>query len=219
MSLDVGNGQRLVEVVGLTENSRSVLYRTPEPVVFMPLPARYSSSVTLLVRSGSPDQTVRGVRELVRRMDPHLPVHSIETARELRTRQLLPLRLLALALATMGTIAVALAVVGLYGVMAFSVTRRTREIGVRLAFGARRGQVLTLVLGEAVRLVAVGVLLGGAIAAGLALLMRSLLFGVSPVDPITYGSLGALFLGVGALAALFPALRAASVEPVRAIGE
>ncbi|MFW6330641.1 MAG: FtsX-like permease family protein, partial [Gemmatimonadota bacterium] len=146
-------------------------------------------------------------------------LQSVETAVELRERELLAWRLLARGLGTMGLIALVLVVTGLYGVMAFSVARRTREIGVRMALGADRTGVLRMVVGESLGLVRLGLAIGGGLALGVAMLLRSLLFGVSPLDPVTYGALAALLVAVGILAALVPARRAATVEPVRALAE
>jgi ABC-type antimicrobial peptide transport system permease subunit len=113
-----------------------------------------------------------------------------------------------------GLIALLLAVVGIYGVMAFAVTQRTREMGIRIAVGARPRRLIGMVVTESLMLSAVGFVVGLALAAAIAQLMRTMLFGMSPLDPVSFGGSVTLLAGAAVLAALVPALRAARVDPV-----
>lgn len=219
--LQVGTGEdvRTLTVVGVAGDARTRLHEAPAPVVYRPREGSYLSTATVYIRSDRTEAATRGVRELVRRLDPRLPIRSVETAAELRERELLPWRLMAMALGSLGGIGLLLAVAGLYGVVAFSVARRTREIGIRIAMGSDRQGVVRLVVREAVALVGTGLLVGALVAALIATLLESMLFGVSPVDPWTYGTLAVLLLAVGVLAALVPGRRAAAVEPMRALAD
>jgi ABC-type antimicrobial peptide transport system permease subunit len=122
-------------------------------------------------------------------------------------------RLLAVLSSTFGALALVLAAVGLYGLLAYSVVQRTGEIGIRMALGARRDQVIRLILTQTCRLTAAGVVCGLAGAAILSGVLKTMLFGVTPLDPSTFGAMTVLFGTVAIVASLLPALRAASVEP------
>lgn len=209
-----------LEVVGVVEDTRSSLYDRPEPMVYLPLSPAYSPGATAYIRTDGPPQRAMGaVRTAILAVDPRLPLQSLEPAREVRRRLLAPWRLGYLAMGFLGAVAVALAGAGLYGVLSYTVTRKTREIGVRMALGADTGAVVRMVLSGALRLLAVGLGIGFLLSAAVATLLKSALFGVSPVDPWVYGRVGVLLSGITILAALLPALRAAAVEPVRAMGE
>jgi predicted permease len=211
--------ERVLEVVGIVADSRVSLFRQAEPIVYLPFAGTYAPQATLHIRtSGRPEASVEVVREVVRRLEPRLPVRGLEPALEVRRRLLEPWRLGYMALGVLGAVAVLLAGAGLYGVMAYAVSRRTREIGVRMALGAGSLAVVEMILRGALRLLAAGLALGFLLSAAVATLLRGALFGVSPVDPRVYGQVGALLLGVALLATFVPAVRAASVEPVRAIG-
>jgi predicted permease len=219
-ALRIDGEEEIVDVVGIVADTRPSLYSRPEPVVYLPRNATYRPRATLYVRtSGDPTALIPTVRTLVRTLDPRLPLLSLEAAADLRHRLLAPWRLGYLAMGVLGSIAVLLAGAGLYGVLAYSVARRTREIGIRLAIGASRGAVVRMIVGRSLRVVALGLVAGFPLAAILAFLLRRMLFGVSPMDPWVYGEVGGLLLAVAVLAALLPARRAASVEPVRAMTE
>jgi putative ABC transport system permease protein len=128
-----------------------------------------------------------------------------------------PARLAAILLGAIGLLALTLAIVGLYGVMAYSVAQRTREIGLRMALGADRRQVLGMVLGQAMLLVAIGLIIGVAGARALAGVVARLLFGMSPADPVTFGFVCVILSAVGLLASCVPAWRASRLDPLRAL--
>ncbi len=208
------------EVVGVVADTRSSLYDEPEPIVYLPRSEDYTPQTTLYIRTAGPPMAAADpVRAAVRRLDPRLPLSVLEPAEALRHRLLAPWRLGYLAMGGLGAIAVLLAGAGLYGILAHNVTRRRREIGVRVALGADTADVVRLVLLGALRLLVGGLAMGFLLAAGVASLLRRFLFGVSPLDPWVYAQVGALMLGITLVAALRPALRAASVQPVRAMEE
>jgi ABC-type antimicrobial peptide transport system permease subunit len=130
---------------------------------------------------------------------------------------LLPQRVAAMVTGTLGGVGLLLATAGLYGIVAYSVSRRTREIGLRMALGARQGDVLRQIVGEGMLLAAKGVFLGLLLAAGATQLMKRFLFGVSPVDAVTFAGMSILFLAVALLASYLPARRAAEAEPMMAL--
>jgi putative ABC transport system permease protein len=157
------------------------------------------------------------VRKAVLDIDPEQPIYSLQTLTELRNNSLAPERLNFMLLAVFALVALGLAGIGLYGVLAYAVTQRRREIGVRMALGAQRGNVLTLVVGHGMRLVVVGIGLGLAGAMALTRLLQNLLFEIKPFDPTTFGTV-ALVLSLVALAACWlPARRAAGVDPMEAL--
>ncbi len=213
-----GAVERTIRVTAVVEDVRPRLQDAPAPVLYLPFDGRTSSAATLYVRAGgSPESAVRAVRDVVRQLDPALPLQRVETASQVRRRQLLNWSLLARAMAGLGGIALVLALTGLYGVVSYSVARRTREIGVRVALGADRAAVLRMVARQALGPVVVGLCVGGAAAAAGAVVVRSLFFGLSPVDPLTYGATAVLLLLVSLAAVAPPAHRAASVDPARAL--
>ncbi len=172
----------------------------------------------IVVRTTGDPLTAAGpVRAAVRRMDPSLPVASVRPMREVVAAALATPRLTGFLLGAFAAIALTLAVVGLYGVLSYVVARRTHEIGIRLAMGASRGHVLTMVLTHGLSLAAAGIALGLAAAAGVARLMSGLLYDVQPSDPLTFVAVPLALLAVAALASLLPALRAVGVSPTLAL--
>jgi ABC-type antimicrobial peptide transport system permease subunit len=157
------------------------------------------------------------VREVVRRMDPNLPISDVRTVDAVLGAAMARERFTTTLLGTFGGLALLLAVVGIYGVQAYSVSRRTHEIGIRMALGAGQERVLKLVLGESAQLVLVGLLIGTVLALGLTRLMAALLYGVGTMDPLTFVAVGAVLGGAALLATGIPALRASGVPPTEAL--
>jgi putative ABC transport system permease protein len=179
-------------------------------------------SMTLVVRCAAgadsvPDSMVDAVRRRVAALDPEAPVYDVALAEQLVRRSTAPRRLDLLLLGIFAGLALLLAVVGIYGLLAHMVTRRTREIGIRLALGARPAGVLRLVIGEGMRLVLGGLAIGTLASLALTGLMRSLLYGVKPADPMTFGAVAAVLVAAGALACYVPARRATKVDPLTAL--
>ena len=157
------------------------------------------------------------VREALRAFNPNLPLVRMQALRASADLGLLPQRLAASVAGSLGLLALVLAGIGVYGVTAFAVASRTREIGVRMALGADRGRVMRMVLWQGARLSAIGGAIGIAVAIGVTQLISSLLFGVSPLDPVTYLTTFALLAGVTLAATVVPARRAAAVDPLTSL--
>lgn len=173
---------------------------------------------TLMVRSTRPpDALTADIRQVVRRIDPDLPMTSIRTQRQQIDANLQQERLFAALTAGFGLLALLLASVGVYGIMAYTVTQRTNEIGIRLALGAQRSQVRSMVLREAAWLALAGVAAGLAITLALVRLVKSMLYGLQPRDPASLAGAALLLLTIALLAGWIPAARASRVEPIEAL--
>ena len=177
------------------------------------------TGMTVYVRSTGDGSTglIERLRSAVRRRDASLPLYNVTTMEQTIDEAVFTERMLAVLSAAFGLLATLLAAVGLYGLMSYTVARRTREIGIRIALGAERGSVVWLVLREVAVLTGVGILIGVPAALGLSRLVASQLFGLSPADPLTLVVSATTLALVGALAGYLPARRAAAVEPVRAL--
>jgi putative ABC transport system permease protein len=175
-------------------------------------------NLNFVVRTSNESAPLEGsIRGAVRELDPTLPVYSLRSMNEVVSRSMVQPRFLALLLATFSGIALFLAALGIYGVMAYSVAQRTQEIGVRMALGARPLHVLRLVFGQSLVMLAIGTVIGLVGAFVLTRLMRTLLFGVTATDPLTYVSVVGLLALVALLACYIPARRAAKVDPLVAL--
>jgi len=214
-SSDVKPNSRIVGVVadmsyrGVRDNSEQV---------FFPLFEHDDTGATFYIKvRGAPEQAIPSIRRLVRQDDPRLPILWFRTLDDQVNRSLNTERMLAALSGSFGALALLLSLVGLYGVMSFVVTRRTREIGIRLALGATRASALRLVLRDAAAMIAAGVALALPCVAALDKLVQSQLFGVTATDPATVAA-AALVLAAGALVAAFiPAWRASNVSPTDAL--
>jgi putative ABC transport system permease protein len=221
-------GQRLViswsdedpdEIIGVVRDVKhNGLDDTPRPMIYWAFSRTDYGMQTLAVRTATdPVQIARAVVAEVRAIDPDLPVANIRTMDEVLSRSVAQRRLVMSLLGGFAGVALMLAAVGIYGVMAYMVSQRTREIGVRLALGARPAQVLRLVVGQALWLAVLGVAAGLFGAYFLTSLMQTLLYGVTPTDPATFAAV-ALTLGIIALAAsAVPGVRATRVDPAIAL--
>jgi predicted permease len=208
-----------VEVVGIVRrvHGRS-LGETPERVAYCPVAQSPSSRLTLAVRTGLPPSlAVAGIRALVKSLDPAVPVFQIRTLEQQLSSSLALQRLAVTLLDGFGLLTLSLVAVGLYGMIAYSVSRRTREFGIRLALGAQLGEIRRLVLRQGIRLVALGIVLGVGGALAVARLARNQLFGVGPVDPGIFVGVIVLLFATAALACWLPARRATKVDPLVAL--
>ena len=198
----------------------TVQFVNEDPVRIMYFPVFQSdrSGMTVHVRtSGDPTQLSSAVRKEVRRLDASLPVFSVQTLRETIAISSIQQRIAGSMMGAFGLLALALASVGIYGVLAYAVSQRTHEIGIRMALGAQRGDILKLVLRQGAWLVGAGTVIGLAGAYGLTNLISSLLFGVSPHDPLTFAAVPLLLAAVALLACYVPARRATKVDPMVAL--
>jgi putative ABC transport system permease protein len=173
---------------------------------------------SILVRTaGDAASVAPAIQAAVRAIDVALPRPDVRTLRDETSIVLLPQRVAAMVTGVLGGVGLLLAVVGLYGVIAYSVTRRTREIGVRVALGAQRSDVLRLVLREGMGLATIGVVIGVALAAGATRLIAGLLLAVDPLDGATFAAMSGLLIAVTLLASYVPARRAARSDPMVAL--
>lgn len=203
-------------IIGVVGDIRSQdLTAEPEPEIYVPHAQMGSRVMSVLVRMHPKAENVLpAIRREVRELDASVPLRSVEMLEETVDRHLGPARFYLLLLAIFAGVAVALAGIGLYGAIAYLVSRRTREIGIRIALGARRGDISRMVLSEGIRLALVGIGLGIVGAYFASRVIRSLLFEVKPSDPLAVVGATLLLLGVVVLAVLLPARRASSVDPV-----
>jgi len=207
------------EIVGVVRDSK---YRTlsedPTPFIYQPLAQNHETGMALLVRTaGDPSSVAAGVRSAAHSLEKNLPLNDLQPLGSLLSSALYPARMGAALLLVLGSLALALAAVGLYGVMAYTVAQRTREIGVRMALGAQTRDVLRLVFKEAMTLVAVGMAIGWLGAAALARLLAGFLFGISALDAVTFAAIPVVLALVALLASYLPARRAARIDPLLAL--
>ena len=196
------------------------LDRGVQPMIYVPFQQDRSGFirfVSFVVRTSTPGSVVEGVRTEIRRAAPDLPIESTLTMDEAVAKSVAQPRFRMVLVALFAIAATLIATCGIYGLMAYAVTQRRREIGVRMALGAERRDVLRLVLARALRIVVAGVIVGLAGAAGVTRVLQSFLFGVTPTDPIAFTIVTLLLIGVGLLAAWLPARRAAGIDPWAAL--
>jgi predicted permease len=207
------------EIVGILRDAKYNSVRDAAvPTLYLPFLQNPQGNATFEVRTaGDPMAAIAGIREAVRQIDPALPLIDVTTQLEEVERRFVQEKVFAQAYTLFGGLALLVASVGLFGVMSYSVARRTNEIGIRMALGAARQDVLCLVMRESMILVAAGIVIGvgGAIAASR--LVSSLLFGLAPTDPMTIAGAMAVMALVSALAGYLPARRASRVDPMVAL--
>ncbi|MFG1691228.1 ABC transporter permease, partial [Gemmatimonadota bacterium] len=210
---------RMYRVVGVAGDTKiETLGEPPTPLFWFPITQEMGSELILVARGQpSPPQIVGMLRRMVREVNPGLMVMEAKTMEEHIGVMLFPARMAALLLGFFGVVALVLATVGLYGIVSFAVSRRTREVGIRMSLGADQSAVIGMVLRGALGVVAVGGLAGLAIAVALAQLIRQFLFGMGPGDPLTLIGVPLLLGGVATLAAYIPGRRASQVNPVEAL--
>ena len=213
--------QRPVEIVGVIRSERvSAPWRPDPPVVYVPLAQLPTSAIKLLVRSDTVGEPlVAGVREALRQAAPDVPLGDLETMEQVQARTYSGATRPAWVIGAFAAVATLLAALGLYGVLSHLVAQRTREIGVRMALGARAGDVVRQVLRGAVAMLMAGLVIGLAAAAAMTRVLTNLLYEVSPTDPLTIAAASATMVTVGGAAALLPAMRAARVDPMRVLRE
>jgi predicted permease len=215
-----GKGPQWRQIVGVVGDVRhSATQREMVPAMYLPADqlSHWCCLRTVVRTSVDPLSLEPAVRQLVTSMDSNIPVTDVRTMNELLSVQLAQPRFAMVLLGSFAALALLLTVVGLYGVMAYSVARRTREIGLRLALGAQRGLVLRMVLGDAATLLGTGIVLGLAAALLSGPVLAKMLYGAGPRDPFILAAVCAGVAVAGLLAAYIPALRAASIEPMQAL--
>jgi putative ABC transport system permease protein len=208
--------EEVVEVVGVVGDSKYMrLGEDPQPFLYLPLMQRYSARGTVYLRTvGDPAQLAQAVRREVSSIDRMLPVTDLSTISEALDQALWAPRMSAAVLSLLSFLALALAVVGIYGVTAYGVARRRLEIGVRIAVGGGRARVVTQIFQKSIAVLAAGTALGFLGAFMLNRWISSLLYGVAAGDLATFAGVLAVLLGTGALAILVPAFQACRIDPV-----
>ena len=214
----VNNGDRVMTIIGVAKNAK---YRTlgerPRNFIYVTLGQRYMGRTHLLVKTVGATAVAGPMRRIVADVDPALPILRQQTMEDQTATSLFPQRVALYVAGGLGVVALLLALLGIYGVTAFSVTQRTREIGVRVALGAQRSHVLGLVLRQGVVLAGIGVTVGAVAAFGATRLIGNLLYGVPPTDVIAFGGAAALLAFAALAASWIPARRASRVDPVIAL--
>jgi predicted permease len=209
----------LREVVGIARNTLvNAIGEEPQPLAYLPLTQDYAPAVTMQVRTNSrPEAVIATVRSQVQSLDTNLALTNINTIGELIGQGLWASRMGAALLTVFGGLALFLAVVGVYGVLSYSVNQQTREIGVRMAMGAQSGRILSLVVGQGMRLAIAGLTVGILIALAATRVLSSLLFGVSAHDPLIFVGVSVILATAAILACYIPARRATRVDPLVAL--
>jgi predicted permease len=209
-----------IQIIGVVRNFRMVDPYSPiEPIYFIPLTQHYFSTVTLHLRSAGPESgVVRDVLPIVESLAPTMPVYASSMSEALNgLNGLFLFRLGAILTGILGTLGLVLAIVGVYGVMSYTVSQRTHEIGIRMALGAQRAQILSLIGRQGILVVAAGIVIGLLLAFAVGQLIRDFLVGIGPADATTYLLVSALLAAVAAAACLLPARRAVNVDPNTAL--
>ena len=210
---------QFAEVIGIVRNGKEKgLTAEPRPAIYLPLLQNYVPDLTLHARTATESQTMLAeVRNEVQALDATLPVYNLRTLAEQKDGSLYAERLAAALLTIFGLLALLLAAVGLYGVLSYALTERTREMGIRLALGAQPRNLLRLVVGQGMTLTLIGLVIGVGVAYALTRLIENLLFAVSATDPLTFATIPLLLVSVALLACWIPARRATRVDPMVAL--
>jgi predicted lysophospholipase L1 biosynthesis ABC-type transport system permease subunit len=210
---------KMRQVVGIAEDGPSNdLHEAPAPYLYLPYAQEPLGDVTLMIETaGEPAALERAARQELKRYDSRAVIYAAGTLRRQLDEALAEDTILASIASGLGIFGILLTAAGLFGVLQYSVTRRTRELGVRMALGARPAEIQRLILGESLRLAAWGIPIGVALLGAAAWYARSLVLGVSPLDPRVYLLSATAVLALTALAAWLPARRATRVDPMAAL--
>ncbi len=212
------NKTRPMQVVGVARDAKyRYISAANEPFIYVPFAQQPQSDIQFYIRHAEGRQLAGEIRKAMAQVEPNVPIVMLQSFDDATALGLLPQKLVAWISGSVGTIGIFLAALGLYGLMAFLVTQRTREIAIRMALGASHADMRTMVLKQAGVLGGIGGLIGLVLAAGIGTLSQVLLVGVPPIDPVSFGGTALLFLIVLAIAAWTPAARAASTDPALAL--
>jgi len=209
---------KVFTVVGVVGDVRNTALNRESPSLYYPSAARVAGLMDVVVRvDGDPYGVLPAVRQKVHELDPQLPLSNVRTMDEWVTNNAAQPRLNAELLGVFAAVALAIAAIGVYGVLAYSVTQRAHEIGVRIALGAQPAGVVRLFVSEGMRVALIGIAAGLAAALVVSHALASLLFGIPARDPLTFGSVAAVLTVVALAASAIPARRAARVDPLIAL--
>jgi predicted permease len=214
-----GPNDPLWEVIGVAADGKyDSLGEEQKIAVYRPMLRRFSGWTTLVARTnGDPQAMLNTIRNEIRNLDATLPVSGVKTLKEHMKVPLFPAQVAATVLGSFGVLALVLAAIGIYGVMSYAVSQRTREIGIRMALGALQDEVLKMIVGQGLRLVVIGLAIGLGAAFGLTRFLSVVLYGVSATDGVTFVTIPLLLAAVALLACYIPAQRAAKVDPLKAL--
>jgi predicted lysophospholipase L1 biosynthesis ABC-type transport system permease subunit len=217
--IDVGDGTENAEIVGVVKDVKRVgLANNPRGEMYRTFRQRCWGYLTLVVRTQrEPAELTRAIRAELDGLDKDLPLEQVRTMSQLVTASVAQRRLSVQLLSGFAAGALLLSALGLYGVLAYTVTQRTREIGIRMALGAQKQDVISLVIRHGMKLALTGVAGGVAGALMLTRVMQGLLFEIKPTDPVTFICVGVLLLGIALLASWLPARHATKVDPMEAL--
>jgi predicted permease len=219
VTMDSGKGMKRFEIVGVVKTGKYwSLGEQPPLFLYHSILQGYYARETLVAKTSSdPSALLAAVRREIGALDPNVAPSQLGTLQEHLALALFPARITSVLLGVFGLLALVLAIAGLSGLIAYSVSRRTREIGIRMALGAERRDVLKLVIGEGMLLTSIGIAIGLAAAVALTRFLSDLLYGVSAIDPLTFGVIALLLIGIALVACWLPARRATRVDPLLAL--
>jgi len=207
-----------IRVVGVARDAKyRYISSPPSPFIYVTMAQFPTSKIEIYVRHAAGAQVAQSVRKAMHQVEPNVPILMLQSFSDAAAIGLLPQKLAAWIAGSVGTVGVFLAALGLYGLMAFLVAQRTKEIAIRMALGASQRDMRTMILRQAGTLGAIGAMVGLALAAGVGTLAQSMLVGVPPIDPVSFGATALLFVIVLAVAAWTPARRAAATDPAAAL--
>ena len=209
---------RTLTVIAVAKDTKyRDLGEQPRTFVYVPQQQQYVPRTTIVARSTQGQRLAGDLRKLLAQMNPNLPIVQSQTLEDYAALTLIPQRVAASVSGSLGIVGLLLAAIGIYGVTAYMVSSRTREIGIRVALGAQRGDVVRMVLRQGMMLALAGMAIGLVLAAGASRLLGSLLFGIGPTDPIAFGGSALLFCLIGLVACYVPARRATAVDAMEAL--
>jgi len=212
------NEERALQIVGIARDAKyRYISSANAPFIYVPMAQQPQPSIEFYVRHAPGRDVTKEIRAAMAQVEPNVPIVMLQSFDAAAAIGLLPQKLAAWIAGSVGTVGIFLAALGLYGLMAFLVAQRTREIAIRMALGASNADMRAMILKQAGTLGAIGTLIGLALAAGIGTLAQSMLVGVEPVDPISFGATALLFVIVVAIAAWTPATRAAATDPATAL--
>lgn len=214
-----GRPDKPFEVVGIAKDSRYNSFgQAPEPYVYVPVYQRMKDDQTLILRtSGEPRLMIPVLQREIRDMGGDLPIFDFRTLDDISKLQLIPVQAAATLLGALGVIGLVVATIGIYGVTSFTFNQRRHEIGIRMALGAQRSDVLMLVIREGLGLALIGIVIGVVVALGITQFMSRFLYGISALDPFTFLAVSVILVSVALIASFIPARKAANVNPMDAI--